>query len=326
MTTNIKNSNTAFSKLKGNDLKDLFNFLKSYYLTLRNNIGINKNDTFGLEIEFEDCPLDKALELFEKYMQGEWILKNDGSIRNGGEINTPIMNDNTLFWYELDDLCRMINLYATPGEHTAGHIHIGGQIFESGESILKFLKVWSAYEDIIFRFSYGEYECYRPIISIYSKPCALKFKNLYDKLEYSKCSDIINDLYLGGGRSAVNFKIRTIDKLWNDNTIEFRCPNGTLESVIWQNNVNLFIKLIYACNSSNIDMDLVDFRIKQNTSGYLLETGMLLNRYTLINHEKALEFCDLIFNNYLDKIYFLRQYYKNFENVFSFQKSKKFVK
>ena len=330
MTTNINEiDNTILSKLKDNDLKEFLYFLKSYYLTLRNKLNLDKNDTFGLEIEFEDCPFDKAIWLFEEYIKDEWILKTEGSIKNGGEVNTPCAIDDTLFWYELDDICRVISNYANIGECSAGHVHIGGQIFNDEESILRFLKVWSAFEDIIFRFCYGEFESFRTILPIYSVPCASKIIKLYNKLEYCNCSEILSELYLGGGHYAVNFKIRSIDKIWKDNTIEFRCPNGTLNAVIWQNYVNLFSKLIYACNSSNIDLDLVDFHIKQNllnTNGYTLSLSKLLNTYTKINQEKAFNFCDLIFDNNLDKMYFLRQYYKNFENVFTFVKTKKFVK
>ena len=50
--------------------------------------------------------------------------------------------------------------------------------------------------------------------------------------------------------------------LKKNNTIEFRCPNGTLNPIIWQNNVNLFAHLL---SSDNLfQADLVNTRRLQN--------------------------------------------------------------
>lgn len=49
--------------------------------------------------------------------------------------------------------------------------------------------------------------------------------------------------------------------------------------------------------------------------------------YNKIYLEQALEFADLIFNNNIDKIYFLRQYLKSFESSeIPLKKAKKFIK
>ena len=42
--------------------------------------------------------------------------------------------------------------------------------------------------------------------------------------------------------------------------------------------------------------------------------------YNQIYLEQALELCDMIFDNNLDKIYFLRQYLKSFETTFRIDK------
>jgi len=40
---------------------------------------------------------------------------------------------------------------------TAGHIHVGNQIFKNKEEINNFLFLWTAFENVIKRFFYGEY-------------------------------------------------------------------------------------------------------------------------------------------------------------------------
>ena len=52
-------------------------------------------------------------------------------------------------------------------------------------------------------------------------------------------------------------------------------------------------------------------------------------KYSEVNIEEALEFVDLVFDNDLDKVYFLRQYIKNYEENFKINKAvmaKTFVK
>ena len=105
---------------------------------------------------------------------------------------------------------------------------------------------------------------------------------------------------------AVNFdNVQNTKKFKQDNTIEFRCPNGTLEPAIWQNNVNLCIKLLqYSCNSQYND-DLINKRFSDG----LTDKELNLNLYNV------------------DKIYFLKQYLKSLDTPRKeFQKAKKMVK
>ena len=107
------------------------------------------------------------------------------------------------------------------------------------------------------------------------------------------------------------------------NTIEFRCPNGTLNSVIWQNNVNFFTKLLLYCRSEKFNNDIVFQRKRINSNEY-----NSLIYYDEIFLDQALELCDMIFDNNLDKLYFLRQYLKSFEvsNNNNYIKSKPMTK
>ena len=96
---------------------------------------------------------------------------------------------------------------------------------------------------------------------------------------------------------AVNF--RHYDTL---KTIEFRCPNGTLNPVIWQNNINTVTKLMLAARNKKIDEDFLDYKLEKEP-----------DKFTLL--PKALELADIIFDNDLDKMYFLKQYKKDFSFI-----------
>ena len=105
---------------------------------------------------------------------------------------------------------------------------------------------------------------------------------------------------------AVNFtntngiRDRAID------TIEFRCPNGCIEETIWQNNVNTFTKTLLYSKSDNFDQEFVDFY-------FLRKDDCNMEYFYFMDIERALEFADLVFDKELDKMNFLRQYFKDFD-------------
>ena len=107
--------------------------------------------------------------------------------------------------------------------------------------------MWSTYENIIFRFSYGEYLSYRPTLDEYAKTVSKRFLKVYKKLvgnEKIDAYDIVKKLSINRYQ-AVNFEnVMNLDEKIEGNIIEFRCPNASLNPVIWQNNVN-FLSLIH---------------------------------------------------------------------------------
>ena len=102
------------------------------------------------------------------------------------------------------------------------------------------------------------------------------------------------------------------------NTIEFRSANGTLNHIIWQNNINFYEHFLRYSTNPNFDFDRINYRMKNQEFS--------LEYFNIINIEEALELADLIFDNNLDKINFLRQYLKNFKTIDEFKKTRVFTK
>ena len=90
------------------------------------------------------------------------------------------------------------------------------------------------------------------------------------------------------------------------NTIEVRCPNGTLDPTVWQNNINFFVKLFNYAKNDNYDTKLINERI--NLSNYPRRIDDAPTVFGIKNISKAEELSDLIFNDDLDKEYFIKQY------------------
>ena len=316
--------NEMFSKLSIRDQNDIFMLLDKFYLVLRDNLGLDDYITFGLELEHEHAK-EKLIEenLLKIGLLGNWDLGKDSSLNFGGELHTPILRDKLESWEELDKACKILRKYSKIGPNSGGHVHVGTQVlgFEY-KSWLKFLKIWAGYENIIYRFSYGTFLSGRPNIDLFAEDIALYFKEVFEKFHDKDLTyrDITHELRYASeyGVNLINVSSDSIFK--EGNTIEFRCPNGTLDPVIWQNYVNLFTKLLLYCKSNDYNNNIVDERFNEIQGNSKMP-------YNKIYLEQSLEFADLIFNNNIDKIYFLRQYLKSFESSeIPLKKARKFIK
>ncbi len=357
------NSNDILSKMNRKDLEYLLLNMKKYYLELRDNLSFNKDTTFGIEIEFEmlifkyffkkyyslsiiekqilkkchtkafdklnlDLKISNNFENIDNYYIDDdkykhWSFSYDISLNKGAEAISPILNDSPKTWEEINKMCNFLNKYAQADEHTGGHIHIGVQeLGSSYDSWLNFIKIWMVYENIIFRFSNGSFLTSRPNLNRYAKPLSKDFHSIFNDLTNLTLKEIVSTIN-NSKFQAVNFgNAYNYEQIADKNTIEFRCPNGTLNPIIWQNNINFFVKLLNYSKSSAFDTYKIEKRDIIN------KTLLNYDNYNKIDLDEAIELCDMIFNNNLDKIYFLKQYLKSFQESTNnkFKKAKRFTK
>lgn len=307
------------NNLKGKQLIEYLNYLSQMLLEYRDKLNFNRSTTFGMEIEFENAKYNEIQKKLENI--DDWqiiddisVTKRIGITKYGGEVTSPICDDTKDTWNELKEICNILkknNAFCT--NRTGGHVHVGIQEFKNNYEVYKnFLILYAVYEPIIYRFLAGENSKVRSNASRYAKPFA--YKILVEKnniINFNCLDDVRNFIYRNNDRKGYGLNLANIN-LTNmhkeKNTIEFRSPNGTVEEVIWQNNVNFIIKLIDYCSSSNFDYEfLLDKFNKIHSNNINIET------YELMNIKEALELSNLLFDNQLDKDYFLRQYFKDFD-------------
>lgn len=289
--------NDDFSKMSKEDLEYLYHYLKSYKLELRNNL-FDKSITFGTEIEFEYANKIKIADELKKFP--DWTLKSDISLVKGAEVVSSVLIDEAKSWEELKGVCEIISNNAHISSCTSAHVHIGSQILNNRNDFVDFIKLWVSYEDIIVRYAMGEFNMLRPMTK--------NFAHLFYKKLVSYIQDASNYIYIPTSlmillknerNNCVNFKnFSYTDSYSLNNTIEFRLANGTFNYLVWQNNINLYVKLLLCRNKEAINaiFDTLDCEAVPN--------------YSDVNLNKALEFVDLIFDKNIDKISFLKQYLK----------------
>ena len=297
------------------DLEQLFLSLYDYKLKYRKSLGLDEKISFGCEIEFEEILLyfvkkelskHDDLTAFQVHPDDSCGFKIDG-FDVGGEVVSSILHDTSSDWQSLDEALKILkDLKARITNCTSLHVHVGSQIFKDDiKHLVRFIKVWCIFEHIIFRFAYGATAKERNYLLVFSHPISGAIKMLDKKvsgyLEHiTKPSSITFDK-----KWAVNLANYT--SLTNseevNNMIEIRCANGSLDKRIIQNIINLYLKMMIYVSSDKYDDDLIN-RLFQKLKPKYYDT------YKNIYIHDALLFADLVFDNSLDKINFLKQYVK----------------
>lgn len=301
--------NEMFLNLNSKDLDYVISLINMYKLILRDRINVDLDETFGLEIECENANWGKI----GKRMIEDWQLTDDISLENGAEIKSSPLTDSKKNWDDLRNMCKVLMNHAFIGTHTGGHVHVGIQALGHDiKSLINFMKLWAIYEHIIYRFSYGEFTGPRPGIKGAAMESKIDFINACYFYEHEDASKEEILKHLSAEKCvAVNFKhYHTL------RTLEFRCPNASLNPVIWQNNVNLFVKMMLYAKSDKFNSSFIEEKFSKI---FIIEKTP-----NEIYVNDALELIDLIFDNNLDKIYFLRQYLKSFEVSKDYEMAKTF--
>ena len=301
--------------------------IKDVKIEYRNKLDINPKTTIGIEIEFQKAFVNLINMKLKRKLDTNWIAKYDGTVTlsamnilYGGEINSPILRNTEKTWIELKKVCEILNKKnAQITDKCGGHIHIGEEIL-SHESYMNFIKLWYLYEPIIYRFSYGEFQRERRLMFTFAASLRNLFLTVIMKEGYFESEiDLIN--YLAKERrQAVNFQ----NVLLGKKTIEFRCPNSSIDPVIWQNNVNFFAHLLDKSNDIEIDEDKLNYTMRHHTENF----RNCLD-YIKIDMNEANELANIVFDKEIDKLYFLRQYVKDGieeKRKLDFTKSMKFTK
>ncbi len=261
--------NDIISEYKEHDLQEILYYIDKYFLEYRNSLGFSSDVTFGVEVEADcdDCVPIITQDVLDLNLTNNWEIVPEKSITNGIEARGAILKDSKSDWEDLKKICLAISKHGYINNDCGGHVHLGAHIIgDSKESWLNFIRLWSAYENVIYRFCYGEYLSQRSRILGFAKPMASTFLEDINKIidEDKNVIDLITQVCHGTKGQSVNFKnVITPSTFGKKNTIEFRCPNGSLNPIIWQNNINLFVHLLEYAKSDRFNNDIISKRCSE---------------------------------------------------------------
>lgn len=279
-------------------------------------LNLPKNIMFGTELEFTDSYYENVLEKLNLYNKKgklhEYVLGDEASVqqfdfkigkKTGGEIKTPKLKDNVSTWKDIKLLCTILReCGSTTNINCGGHIHFDINIFDNNyKYFINFFKLWAIFEDIIFMFGCGTNDRLRNNINRHTKEIGNDIYYLFNSIIKHPNNEIYNIL-----KNSLKDKNRAL-RFTKFNTLEIRVPNGTIQEMIIQNNILFFSKLILYATSKNYDNRLIDNLLYNHNPN-----KMVIETYKNINIDKAIILANLIYDNEIDKLDFLKQYLKLF--------------
>lgn len=254
---------------------------------------------YGIEIELESVSYDEGEKVIRHKIPDTFKIKTDNSLNNGGiEIVSNVLDntkDNIIMFKKLS---KTLKYLGATYENASFQINLDAYDF-SEDDILNTLKMYSVYENIIYRFSMGLDNKIRDSVGEYAIPIGEHFYYKYhtNAIKYSRYLRYINNKSFG-----ISLKTLTHDKKDSIKVIEFRTPNGTSEYKLWINYITFFSSFLKIIKSNKFDEEKINYKFeKLNFS----KSSDLFK----IDEELANELADMIFVDEIDKDNFKNQYF-----------------
>lgn len=303
-------------------------YLKGEYQKV---IKLNKEISFGIEIEFAGIELDKMLKYVDKYINKIdsnsafeyriWNVINELTVEKrvydkilGGEIVSPILHNDEASWKSIKKITSLFNLqnfYLS--EDCSLHVHFGEKNFSNFRNnsspllctpqfIFNLFKIWMVFEDIIYRTCYGSKLQERPKIMKYAPPTGYKiYKNLNSLYNEEQIIKFVENYRI---EKDYGLNLKNL-KYFSKKTIEIRCPNAMETIFLIQNTIRFLARLLEYCDSDEFDSEKIEYYIKKYKP-------MNIEDFRKENFYKAEDLANMIYDDELDKMYFLKQYLKCF--------------
>ena len=229
-------------------------YFKKYLARKSNNykscIKLPEAITIGMEIE---CigPYSNYLKLLGKF--GEWKCEIDGSVEGdkidelGVEVKSPILTGNQeQTSNNIKNMCKLLkNMGQRVNGTCGGHIHIGADYLTSSQSLENLMELYLNNEKALYLISNKEGEIPREDVIKFAAPMSQYMEdvldsgeiNLEDVEDLEKLKQNISKVSSNDRCRGINFENLAENGI---GTIEFRLSNGTVDSDVWIQNINLF--------------------------------------------------------------------------------------
>ncbi len=261
---------------------------------------------YGIELEFVGVSRIEVENKLKQFYQTKeliygktWFVDKDVSVTEGiygGELQSPISYNEEKDWTLLAQICKLVQqLGGFSNDKCSVHIHVDFRRLNfSMEDWNRFLKLWCAYEDVIFKFSRVGQKNMRNCYFTFARPIKGYILKVMSKGEASDAiTDPIGKL---NKQSCLNMRnlYRSLSGMKTSiSTIEIRSCNGTLNPIFIQNIVRVFSRLLETVNLKKEALDpYIETRLYEKHPNY---------------REKELELSNLIFTNDFEKYSFLKQ-------------------
>ena len=280
--------------IKSNDNPKLENVLMDY--------DVDTRITFGLELE---CLTENYKEVLNcENILKNWKITQDASVKKGVEIISPVLNYDQESINELKYVCEMLARNNFSVDNTCGgHVHLGFDYFEDVFEYATFLTLYSRIENLLYIIGNRSGMTTRDSFSEFATFLNDDTLNIVNNINYAKFNSMDSYVNLIKDTQYNKYYGLNLTNIGNKekNTIEFRFPNGELDFNEIIHNVKLFAKLF------EVSKEITYTRDKKLLSLY----RDIISSYDMDMQIENL--LDLLFDNDLDKEFYMDRYEQNVE-------------
>ena len=280
--------------IKSNDNPKLENVLMDY--------DVDTRITFGLELE---CLTENYKEVLNcENILKNWKITQDASVKKGVEIISPVLSYDQESINELKYVCEMLARNNFSVDSTCGgHVHLGFDYFEDVFEYAIFLTLYSRIENLLYIIGNRSGTTTRDGFSEFATFLNDDTLNIVNNINYAKFNSMDSYVNLIKDTQYNKYYGLNLTNIGNKekNTIEFRFPNGELDFNEIIHNVKLFAKLF------EVSKEITYTRDKKLLSLY----RDIISSYDMDMQIENL--LDLLFDNDLDKEFYMDRYEKNVE-------------
>lgn len=292
---------------------------------------------FGIEIEFNNSDLEELSKLFNKnelnsylnlnsfnsdFKFDKWCISYETAVSNkirkinlsgfngfetccfGGEVISPILGNDIESFKNLKQICELLKeSNAEIGNRCGLHYHVGIEHFNGDiNKYNNFIKLWILFENVFYRIGCGEKNYIREGCDEFFAPAR---HILLDSFNYHTDDlEVFLNYMPKYKRRAIKFCNLYGDR-FSKNTIENRVSNSSINPVIIQNGLNVYLNTINKGVTGDFNIDKIDYLVNK------MKCYSTNNVSIDINLNDAMLCFDTIFDSNIDKINALKQYVKN---------------
>ena len=184
------------------------------------------------------------------------------------------------------------------------HIHIDMEdFFDNWLFFEVFSKLFAIYENDLILFYMGDKYLKRNEIDTYSKPMKRELLGIVNDINFSNDTHFLSKLFNDGNLLFNIDKGVYISK--EDREMEIRYPNGTLNELTIQNNINFILKLIDAIINDKFDRDRLTYLVN-----YYNKKIFNYDIFSKYNYDGFKDIVEIISIDSMDKENFMGQYEK----------------
>lgn len=256
---------------------------------------------YGLEIEMESVDFIQTKRMLKSKINDTWIVGDDETLDDRGvELTSPKLNNDFETLIMLEKISKTLMFLNPTFNNCSLQINLNADFLDNSD-IQYLLKIFSIYENIIYRFSTGIDEKIRDCYRDYAIPIGKLFTERYYFWGMST-----NSYYRLINNKKYALSLKTLTRAKDDpiKVIEFRTSNGTVDFNLWMNYVVFFSSFMTMIRKRKYDKKIIDKSFSK------LKLINSLDKLLEIDESKAREFADLIYISEDEKNRFYSQYFE----------------